>query len=205
LSPDTFQSQTDFRKKGSSPSSWLAISLIIGLGLVNLLLIRQNFGLRKQLANHGMVDATPSALKPGEIVTSIVGTDLAGLPYQLDYKKDGRRHLVLFFSPSCAYCVQQAPLWRKLLNEVDSTRFSVVGIVGARENKKAVSTHAEELGYFRTRTSLPVVFLNDEALARYKLTATPTTLLINDDGKVERAWVGTLDELKMSEVANALR
>jgi peroxiredoxin len=60
------------------------------------------------------------------------------------------------------------------------------------------------LGYFKTRTALPVVFVNDQTLARYKLTATPTTLLIDSAGKVEHAWVGKWDNAKLAEVAAAV-
>jgi hypothetical protein len=46
---------------------------------IDLLLIRQNFGLRKQLADQGKrIEATPSSLKVGDVVTTIVGTDLVG-------------------------------------------------------------------------------------------------------------------------------
>jgi peroxiredoxin len=52
---------------------------------------------------------------------------------------------------------------------------------------------------------LSIAFFNDDSLARYKFTAMPTTLLINDDGKVEHAWVGKWDEEKANEVAAALK
>jgi hypothetical protein len=40
-------------KRVSHLSSWLTASLILALSLVNLLLIKQNFDLRKQLAGGG--------------------------------------------------------------------------------------------------------------------------------------------------------
>jgi len=186
--------------------SWITAGLILTLCAVNLLLIKQNFDLRKQLADRGReMDATANSLKVGDVVASLPGTDLDGQPYQLEYKKDGRQRLLLFFSPNCPYCVQQAPLWRDLLEKVDSSRFTVVGVVGDREDRRAVSAHAEGSGYFKTKTPLPVVFFSTESLGRYKLTATPTTLLINEDGMVEHAWVGKWDEAKAIEVASALK
>src|ERR1051325_8383712 len=156
----------------------LAVALILALGILNLLLIRQNFSLRKQLNVSGRIKASGNFLKPGEVVTTpIAGTDLKGQPYQMNYGKNGKRHLLLFFSPSCPYCVKQGPIWANLLNLIDSSRFEVVGIVGDREDKQKVANHADSLGYFKTRLVLPVVSVNDEVLARYKLTATPTTLL----------------------------
>lgn len=51
----------------------------------------------------------------------------------------------------------------------------------------------------------PVIFFDNESLGSYKLTATPTTLLIDEDGKVEHAWVGKWDESGVMEVAAALK
>ena len=192
--------------KSSSQKSWLAVVLIILLCVVNLLLIRQNLHLRKQLAAGGRtIDVTTHALQPGDVVTPITATDLEGRPYQLDYKKDGRARLLLFFSPTCPYCQQQSPLWRDLLDKIDSNRFIVVGIVSDREDKRLVSTYADGAGYFKTRTPLPLLFFDSESLGSYKLTATPTTLLINEYGTVEHAWIGKWDETKAREVAAALK
>jgi peroxiredoxin len=151
------------------------------------------------------VDALTNSLKKGEVVAPVVGADLSGQPYELKYKEDGRRHLLMFFSPDCRYCAEQAPLWRDVLNKIDSNRFNVVGVVGDREGTQAVSAHAGKLGYFSTKTPLPVMFFNEASLARYKLTATPTTLLINDHGKIEHVWVGKWDETKANEVSLALK
>ena len=68
-----------------------------------------------------------------------------------------------------------------------------------------MSAHAEAAGYLKTKTPLPLVFFDSESLGVYKLTATPTTLLINEDGRVEHAWVGKWDEAKAMEVAAALK
>ena len=192
-------------KESGSNISWLAVALILALSVCNLLLITQNFRLRKQLNSAGRIDASANYLKPGETVTPLAGVDLNGRPYQVEYRKDRRRHLLLFFSPSCPYCVRQGPIWRDMLNRIDSTRFNVVGIVGERENKLEVMSHADALGYFKTRIVLPIVSVGDETLARYNLTATPITLLIDDNGRVEHAWVGKWDESKTNEVAAALQ
>jgi peroxiredoxin len=190
----------------ASKNSWLTIGLILTLCVVSLLLIKQNLDLRKQLAAGARtLDLTTNVLKPGDVVSAVSTTDLDGCPYELNYYKDGRHRLLLFFSPNCPYCQQQSPLWRDLLDKVDSNRIAVVGIVSDREDPKSVSAHVDGAGYFKTRTPLPVVFFDDESLATYKLTATPTTLLINEEGKVEHAWVGKWDSSKATEVAAAVR
>jgi peroxiredoxin len=173
---------------------------------VNLLLVKQNFGMRRQLTDRATaLSPTARSLKEGEVVALLSGSDLNGQPFQLKYKNDERQYLLMYFSPSCTFCVQQAPLWRDVLNKIDSSRFAVVGIVSDREDKKAVFTHADELGYFKTRTPLPVVFVSNESLAGYKLMATPTTLLINGAGSVEHVWVGKWDQARVDEVTAALK
>lgn len=78
---------------------WLAVVLIGALSILNLLLIRQNFSLRQQLTA-GSIEASADSLKPGEVVTTpIAGTDLKGQPYQMQYRNDGKRYLLMFFSP----------------------------------------------------------------------------------------------------------
>jgi peroxiredoxin len=192
--------------KISPQKSWLSIGLILVLCVVNLLLIKQNLDLRKQLAAGGRtIDLTTNFLQPGDVVAPVTATDLDGRPYQLDYKKDGRQRLLLFFSPNCPYCREQSPLWRDLLDKVDSKRFTVIGVVNDREDKRLVSAHADGAGYFKTKTPLPLVFFDSESLGSYKLSATPTTLLINDDGTVAHAWVGKWDEASAMEVAAALK
>ncbi|MET0648506.1 MAG: redoxin domain-containing protein [Pyrinomonadaceae bacterium] len=192
-------------KKATSRVSLAAVGLILTLMAVNLLLIRQNFALRHQLSEVGRRNEPPDALKVGETVGPLVGKDLNGQPFEVKYQKEGRRHLLFYFSPGCPYCVQQAAQWRAALDKVDGGSVSVVGVVREGEDRQAVLAHAEGAGYFKTKTPLPIVFFDDDALARYKLTATPTTLLIDDAGKVEQSWVGKWDAEKAGEVAAALK
>jgi len=192
--------------KSSPQKSWVSIGLIVILCVMDLLLIKQNLDLRKQLMAGGKtIDLTRNFLQPGDVVTPVTATDLEGRPYQLDYKKDGRQRLILFFSPTCPYCQQQSPLWRDLLDKVDSNRFTVIGVVSDREDKQLVSAYADGAGYFKTKTPLPLAFFDSDSLGSYKLTATPTTLLINEAGMVEHTWVGKWDETKAMEVAAALK
>lgn len=134
----------------SSHKSWWTIGLFAVLCVMNLLLIRQNLELRRQLAAGGRtMDLTKNFLQPGDVVAPVTATDLEGRPYQLDYKKDGRQRLLLFFSPDCPYCQEQSPLWQNMLEKVDSNRFLVVGVVSDREDRQLVSAHADGAGYFK--------------------------------------------------------
>jgi peroxiredoxin len=180
--------------------------LLVLLCAVTLFLIKQNLDLRKQLAAGARtLDLTTNVLQPGDVVSAVTATDLNGLPYQLEYNQDRRHRLLLFFSPNCPYCEQQSPLWRNLLDRIDSNRFMVVGVVSDKENRQLVSAHVNGAGYFQTKTPLPVLFFDEKSLGSYKLTATPTTLLIANNGEVRHAWVGKWDESRILEVAAALK
>lgn len=112
-------------KKTASRTPLLAFGLILALTVVNLLLVKQNLALRRQLSGAGRTAETPNALKAGETVAPIAGTDLNGRLFELKYQKEGRHHLLLYFSPSRPYCVQQAAQWREVLNKVDDGRVSI--------------------------------------------------------------------------------
>jgi peroxiredoxin len=190
----------------ASLQPWAGGILIFALIVVNLLLVRQNYSLRTQLtARANAVSPAAQSLKEGEVVPSLVGSDLNGHPFEQRFQNSEKQHLLLYFSPSCAYCIKQAPLWRDVLNKIDSNRVEAIGIVSDREDRQTVFRHVEELGYFKTRNPLPVLFVSNELLASYKLMATPTTLLISDSGNLARVWVGKWDEAKTNEVAEALR
>lgn len=135
----------------SSRTSLASFGLILALVVVNILLVRQNLALRRQLSGIARQSETTNALKAAAAVNPLVGTDLEGRPFEVKYQKDGRRHLLFYFSPGCPYCVQQASQWRDVLNKVDDGRISVVGVVSDREDKQAVQAHAEGAGYLKTK------------------------------------------------------
>jgi peroxiredoxin len=193
--------------KQVTSASWrFARCFIVVLLGVNLLLIRQNLGLRQQLAKFALSgEVATNSLKAGETVPPFTGLDLKGKPYQIEYKKEGRQHLFLFFPPSCSYCDQQAPQWRELLDKIDSNLFTISGVVNDKEDKPSTIARAQALGYLDAKTPLPITFASEAMLKSYKLAATPTTLLVDDKGKVEGAWVGLWDETTADEIAHALQ
>lgn len=93
-------------KNGASRVSLVAFGLILALMVVNILLIKQNLTLRRQLSGDGRKAEALNDLKAGQTVDPLVGTDVNGQPFEVSYQKDGRHHLLFFFSPDCPYCVQ---------------------------------------------------------------------------------------------------
>jgi peroxiredoxin len=108
----------------------------------------------------------------------------------VDYTGEGRKKVFIFFSPTCPYSAQQAAYWRQMMDEIDPARFEVVGLTGEREDKQKVAAFIQEMGYASAKTPPHVMFVPDGVLRSYKLSSTPTTLLVSNTGRVENVWVG---------------
>jgi peroxiredoxin len=190
------------QRKISTIAIW---GMVFLLAAANTLLIKQNLGMRAHLkVLQERLDPASANMHPGDEAQSFSSTDLNGQPYQVDYKGEGRKKIFLFFTPTCPYCAQQVPYWRELLNNIDSTKYEVVGITGEREDKQSISSYLKEVGYSNTRNPLPVVFVSDNVLRSYKLTSTPTTLMIASNGRVENVWVGRWDADTAAKASAAL-
>lgn len=100
-------------KRSQKLAPWFAAVLILALCVANLLLVRQNLQLRAQLASKGTaIDATANSLKQGDSVANVSATDLSGQPYELRYHS-GKRHLLMFLSPKCAFVSIKHPYGAK--------------------------------------------------------------------------------------------
>jgi peroxiredoxin len=189
-------------KKLATIAPW---AILFTLAAVNTLLIKQNLDLRAHAGElERKLDPASWSLQPGEEVQSFSTFDLNGKPYTVDFKKEGRNKIFLFFTPGCAFCGQQIPYWRDLLNNIDSSKFEVVGLVGERDDKQQVLKHIEEAGYLSAKNPLHVVMGSDNVLRSYKLGSTPTTLLVRADGHTEKVWVGRWDVKIASEASTLL-
>lgn len=78
-----------------------------------------------------------------------------------------------------------------MLKQVNKEQIEVFGPVSENEKQNEVD---EYLRSFDTGSNssnpLPVIFVSSETLQNYKLTMTPTTLLISQTGNAEKVWIG---------------
>lgn len=118
---------------------WL---LVFVLAASNTLLIKQNLEMRNQHKTlQQRLDPTSWSLRPGESAQPFTARDLNGEQYAVDYQ-GGRHRVFLFFTPECPYCAQQVPFWRDLLDNIDHSRYEVVGMVGEREDRQKIGRRA---------------------------------------------------------------
>ncbi|MGH9822295.1 MAG: hypothetical protein ACREDR_03400 [Blastocatellia bacterium] len=84
--------------------------------VANVLLIRQNRRL-SALAVNAPTARRPEVdpLRPGEIVPTLVGTDLHGRETRITFSSNSSRTLLLVFAPGCEVCEENAPNWAKVV------------------------------------------------------------------------------------------
>ncbi len=115
--------------------------------------------------------------------TVAAGDHLAGLP-GLDWSRH-RKTLLLVLNTGCRYCQDSAPFYQKLAQARHPNR-DTLEIVAVFPNE------AEKVREFAAREGLPIPSLPGMPLEKLRVDATPTLILVNSEGRVERAWIGIL-------------
>lgn len=166
------------RQKLPSILLWTTLPL---LALSNGLLIWQNAKLRAEVNRH-----KPNILQKGDRVESFSAPNLRNQMINVNYTGREPTRVFLFFTASCPYCSEQFPYWKEMLNKADGNHFQIIGVVSESEDR----TKLEE--YLKTQDcdSLPVAILPKEISKNYKLSVTPTTLVIDNESKVQQVWTG---------------
>lgn len=98
-----------------------------------------------------------------------------------------RHTLVLALNTGCHFCQVSVPFYRKLAN-AQQRGGDDLEIVAAFPND------SETVRQFMTREDLNIRSVPAVALDKLKVNATPTLILVDHGGLVERSWVGTLTE-----------
>lgn len=110
-----------------------------------------------------------------------------------------QKTLVVAISPTCGYCTQSMPFYKKLMEERDrkGSPVKIVGVVPAPQAKAPEEEHMDAAG-------LKFDNLADVDFGAIKAPATPTLLLVDAAGTVEKIWVGKLDEKGEKQVLAVL-
>jgi peroxiredoxin len=161
-------------------------TLLFLMASANVLLIRQNLQMRQALNR-----LEPHGLKEGEKVPPFTASGLHGEPIDVNYTGDGRKTVLFFFTPTCPFCRQQFPYWKEILGRVDGERFQVIGLVDQSEDKTKVAEYMRAMGCSTdSQSPLRIAFVTKDIRRNYKLSETPITLIVANDGTVEKAWAG---------------
>jgi thiol-disulfide isomerase/thioredoxin len=176
--------------------SWV---MVVILTLCNILLIRQNSQLRIAVQKL----ESEQRIQIGDKFGSFRGTDLEGKPVAVNFDENNLKKIVLFSSISCPFCKKQNPKWNQLIEKIDRQKYEVVELFRDKESRNQVAAYLKA-NSFSNEDSVKVFLVGDEFLKEKKLNGTPITLIVGQNGVVERAWIGLWNESAIAEVNSIL-
>jgi peroxiredoxin len=164
---------------------WL---MILALAASNVLLFKQNLQMRAEL------DKFNPYLQKGDKVPGFSARGLHGESIQVSYTGAEKERVLLFLSPDCRYSREQFAYWQEILGRADRSRFEILGLVRDSEDKEKTINYIQSINLpNRPEQRLQIAVASQSVLDGYKLSATPTTLVVSSKGEVENLWVGKWD------------
>jgi hypothetical protein len=121
---------------------------------------------------------------------------LVGRTVQLpgvDFTRKGKT-LLIAISSTCHFCQESQPFYRQLANTPGVTA-NLVAVLPMPQRD------AENYVHSTIASSLQVVSASLDTMG---VNSTPTLLLVDGKGKVERAWIGKLDDAGQKQVQSQL-
>jgi peroxiredoxin len=168
----------------------LSLLLVVGLCIANGLLIKQNSDLKAAIAHLGK---QPEFLKPGQQVPPFAANSLSGQRQGINYA-DRDRTVLLVFSPHCPACELALPYWREINAACARNQYQIFGISlgDGPDTNEFLEQNGLSLEAF--------VGIEAETKDAYKLSLTPLTIVIDNNGKVARIWPGAFSKETKREV-----
>ncbi len=156
--------------------------------IANFAVIITSVALLAFLGNFWWMSHHPNTLPPAKA--------LAGSTVHLssvDFAQQ-KKTLLIVISPTCHFCVASEPFYRQLAS-MQGLKTHLVAVVPVPQ------ADAERFVHSSINSSLEVV---SASLDDVHVEATPTLLLVDAYGKVEKAWVGQLDDSGQKQVQSQL-
>lgn len=174
--------------------------LLVAFALSNILLIRQNIQLRGELTK-----AQQRGLRAGEQVPPFSAAGLDGRPVRISYTGGGPKRVLIYFTSTCRFCRAQFPYWKEALEHAESNGYEVMGLVDETEDRAKLAEYLREMGCSAdSQKPLKVALVPEAIKLSYQLSATPITLLVNNEGTVQNAWVGQWSVSDAGEAGTSL-
>ncbi len=159
------------------------VAIIIVCAIAAFILIRNNFFNKPQAGQ-----------RPPE---AVVGEKLDALRKVVPAGTD--RALVVAVAPTCHFCTESMPFYKRLLEERDQkgSKTKVIAAV-PREEARAEEQRTMDSAGVKPDAMVVVDFQN------IKVPGTPTILLVDNEGKVLDVWVGKQDSSGEDEILKTL-
>jgi hypothetical protein len=112
--------------------------------------------------------------------------------------KAHERTLVLALRSGCHFCEASMPLYRKLAKLEQSNQIGGVHLIAVFPDDLAVVRHVVET------QQLTIEVVAGFELGQVKVQATPTLMLVDEQGRVSKVWMGQLPAAEEAEVIAAI-
>lgn len=123
------------------------------------------------------------------------GDQLVGLP--INWRSHART-LVLALRYGCHYCEESAPFYKHLLDLQAAGRLGDVRISAIFPDDATVAAHTLQ------DEDLKLYLVPGVDFARFRIFSTPTAMLVDPEGHVQRVWVGELNAKRQGALVASL-
>lgn len=174
----------------------LALVLLVGVLAIlalNVALILQNRTLKRDIV-------APPALLPqvGTTFQELEGVGLDGSKLQVSFARQRNETLLFVFSTRCGVCTLNWPHWQSIARALQGRP---VRLVYANIQSPFNPGYA---GQYGIRNATVFAQLDPRYEAALNLQATPITLLVSTDGRVDGVWAGLLEDGQLSDLLRTL-
>ncbi len=156
---------------------------VLGILVQNILLIRQTRQLRTRLEL-----AVNKEFKPGDVLPDFAGINFNKQYVNIGFNESGKKFLLITFSTGCPACHANLANWLALSAKLDRNQWQVVWL--SRDPFDMTREYCSE-------QNISDQVLSEFPLRTYNLLGlrgVPQTVVTDSDGKVEKVWVGQLDD-----------
>jgi peroxiredoxin len=167
----------------------IIIAVLLGLVVVKIYLFNSeplSRG-RQRVDNPAML---PPSARP--VQESPVGKSIA--IENVNWKENGKT-LVLYVSATCHFCTESSPFYQRLVKENSSNGVTLLAVLPQSVEESKAYLKAQDIN---------ITQVYNTSLASIGVRATPTLLLVDEDGVVAESWRGKLTADQEAEVLNKL-
>lgn len=170
-----------FANRTSSIRYLLVAGLLALSAVTNILLILKVRELRVTISALKMEQSTVL----GTQLPPLTAQDLSGQSVTIRFDESERPTLLYVFTPACGWCKKNEDNIRSLASQT-SEKLRLIG----------VSLSQDGLAEYVAQNFPPVKVIKPDAktITAYKLSGTPTTILVSSQGVVLRVWKGAYNE-----------
>jgi hypothetical protein len=160
------------------------------LAFSNWRLIRENQRLDARAEFYASLRHTPEGL----LLPDLHGKGLDGRDLTISYGNGNQETLLLVFSPTCAHCKRNWPIWLESVHQAAAKRVVFVNVGGPLPPDFS-QIYSFDSGIVMAETS-------PESILRYSLFETPITILVSPQGRTEKVWAGELGKERAHQISS---